>query len=784
MVTRSAFHLSLLFSIAGIGIGSAWPTLLPVARLLALLAAAAFFLLLYRVYRRHAWLWCACLLTGFAWSQQHGHTVLDRRLPESLAGVDMQVRVLVINLPERTERGRRFDVQVLDRPGLRRLRLNVYGEAFFQPGECWQLQVRLKPPRGFVNAGGFDYEGWLFEQGYSATGYVRSPETASHLQACKLSPGLQLRQRFDRWAFVSLRWMEQHVQPQHQALFAATALGYKDGFTRAQWDQLRDTGTIHLVVVSGLHIVLMAAAGYGVMAVLVRALVFPLRFAPAPLWSASGAMLTASFYAGMSGFSLPTQRALIMVLCGLLALLLRRRMAVLTGFLLAMLVVVALDPLAFFSASFWLSFGAVAVLLYAFAARMVRRSRWQWLSLAIKTQFVVSIGLVPLLAGWMGSVPLIMPFANLIAVPWITFIVTPLVILSALMAMVSEHVSSWLLMLCDTSMDGFWHYIAVMQGLNKTLFISQSIFPFWLVMLLSGLGMALLLAPAGSIASRTQQWFLGGLMLLPLLLPATNRVPDGEFRLRVLDVGQGLAVLVETAEHILVYDTGDKFSDQFDIGRDLVAQQVRLHGYREVDRLVVSHADSDHAGGMAGLLSALPVRGLFSGNAEILRERTPVSVQECVSGQQWRFNGVEFRVLSPAAAVSISKRNNRSCVVEVRNRHFSVLLTGDIEAVQEQWLVDTGLLQAVDVLLLPHHGSKTSSSWPFLQALDPELAIVSVGYRSQYGHPHPLVQARYRELGIPLARTDHDGALVLDSVTGIAGLKRARQESGRYWHGW
>jgi len=818
-----ALNLLLVFFIAGLSAASALPQLPSWVCVAGVCVVGLFLLLLYILFSRRLWLCLFVFAAGFVWAVFYGHQLYEQRLPDSYASEDFLVEGTVINLPEQTERGERFDL-VVDRvlrasvmlPKkllLKKLRLNSYAVAsintpqntfLYQPGQRWRLWVRLKPPRGMVNPDGFDYEGWLLQEGYSAVGYVRaSPENIPLAGKVNSFSPMSVKISFDHWGFASLQWINTHVEnPDQRALFAAIALGYQEEFTRHDWDILKNTGTIHLVVVSGLNIVLAASVGYFLLGWTSRLLFFPLYLLPAPVWGAMGAILVAVFYAGMTGLSLPTQRSLVMVLCGLMTLLLRRKISISNGFLIALAAVLVLDPLAGYTASLWLSFGAVAVLLYAFSSRIVIRDKnydvklfiQQWLC----TQAYVSLGIFPILAYWMGSVPLIMPLANLFAVPFATFVLLPLTILSGVFCTLLPVVGDHILCVTGWCLDLFWKFLAFVQQFNINWYmttgdIERGDVSSVITLIFSIAAVFILLSPRGVVNRH-----YGFLLLLPLLIPAHHKIPPGEFELTVIDVGQGLSLLVETHDTITVYDVGDRFSDKFDIGRDVVATLIRRKGYDHVDTLIISHADSDHAGGLKGLLGEMKANRTLSGNSGIIQQRLrdtvdhrydDVKVEPCVRGQSWLQDQVRFDVLSPDETLSTSsdvpKRNNKSCVIKISNDHFSVLLTGDIESDQEKSLLtEEALLLKADVLVVPHHGSRSSSSLAFLQAIHPTLALVSLGYKSQYGHPHAEVVERYRDLGIPFWRSDQAGAMTVDSRMGNEYLKACRLNGPGYWHRW
>jgi competence protein ComEC len=463
--------------------------------------------------------------------------------------------------------------------------------------------------------------------------------------------------------------------------------------------------------------------------------------------------------------------------------------------------VLLLDPLAATTASFWLSFGAVAILLYCFASRVDVSQQRGWRLLltrqfylrCLATQCAVSFGLFPLIAVWMGYFPLITPLANLFAVPFATFVLMPLAILSGMAYALSPWLGKMVLSFCGQGLDLFWWYLEQMQKLNVNWYLVMSQVPAAVVLLWSMSGVCVWLAPRGIFRHEWQRFLSGICLLLPLLLPWRDAIPPAEFRLTVVDVGQGLGMMIETAQTVTVYDVGNHFSEKFDMGRDVMAPLLRRRGYDHVDTLLISHADSDHAGGLKGLLGELQTRRLLSGNAAIIQQRLAsdetqrlmtVPVESCVRGQAWQQDQVRFEMLGPQPAQVSSKRNNYSCVLRISNAHFSVLLTGDIEQDEEALLLDQpGKLES-DVLVVPHHGSRSSSSLAFLSAVDPLYAIVSVGYHSQYGHPHAEIIERYRQLQIPLLRTDLSGAMIVSSQSGIEIPAGARESALGYWHRW
>jgi competence protein ComEC len=470
----------------------------------------------------------------------------------------------------------------------------------------------------------------------------------------------------------------------------------------------------------------------------------------------------------MAGFSVPTQRAFIMVTVFMLGIVLRRRVASLDILALAMLLVLLLDPLAVLSAGFWLSFIAVAVILLSLNGRIRPASRIiQWSAV----QWVVSIGLLPLLVMLFGRVSLIAPLANLLAVPWVSFITVPLVMLS-LPGLLFDN--ALVLVLAADSLQCLWFILEKMAALPFSAVYLHAA-PYWSY-LPAMIGIAWLLMPRGIPA----RW-LGVVCLLPLLLIKPASPLEGEYVLNVLDVGQGLSVLVQTREHVLVFDTGARLSTQYDMGSAVILPALRQQAITRVDVLMISHGDNDHNGGTQAVLNGIPVKRVISGEPDDI----PGEVEHCYAGQSWEWDGVRFEVLYPErGSAPASKTNNRSCVLRIANGNHAVLLTGDIEAIVEHSLLNSARdkLQS-SILLAPHHGSKSSSSEDFIAAVKPKHVVFSTGYRNHYHFPRELIQQRYRRIGSQMYQTDQTGMLSLSVPrTGQLVISGWRDAHRRYWH--
>lgn len=739
-----------------------WCYLLPVSLLLA--------------WRCRVCRWPAAALAGFLWALLQAHGTLDRELPVALEGVDLQVTGQVIGIPEREAdrlrfrfEVRRLTVQGREHPAPGLVRLTWYRDpAPIKSGEHWRLTVRMKQPRGFSNPGGFDYEGWLYREGIRATGYVRPSPANGRVDSAEPAPVTVDRLRAD-----GMGKIHQHLQGASlQGLLTALALGHRGAISHDQWEVLRRTGTSHLMAISGLHVGLVA----GMIFALIRHLwswwpAAALRLA-APRAAGCAAMLGALAYAALAGFSIPTQRALIMVAVVMGAVVLARALRPARTLFIALVLVLAWDSSAVLSVGFWLSFAAVGVILWVMVGDRPRAAAWyRWL----RIQGAVTIGLFPLLAILFGQISLVAPLANLIAIPWVGWVVVPLMLMAVVLLPCSDLVAGWLLQLAHGAMAVVWWPLERLAALPLALWeVAEP--PLWSV-LLAAAGVLILLLPRG-VPLRA----LGLLLLAPVVWVSSQPViPAGGFRLTVLDVGQGLAVVVRTAKHTLIYDTGPRFGARFDTGAAVVVPYLRSLGIRRVDRLMVSHGDIDHSGGVESVLRMLEV-------ADIRRAPEPgeaMAATHCRAGMQWKWDGVAFAVLHPANGYQDpSAENDHSCVLTVRAGAHQVLLTGDVEASAEAALLHAhpDALRA-DLVVVPHHGSATSSSPAFVSAVRPGLAWISAGYANRWGFPKPDVVARYREIGAQVWTTAQQGAMeiTLDPQRGLIEPRQWRQVSRRYW---
>ncbi|MFT7389613.1 MAG: competence protein ComEC [Candidatus Endobugula sp.] len=828
----------------------------------------------YCLHRRYFLL--ACAMLGMSVGVYRGHQLVDQQLPTVLEGLPITVVGVVRGLPSKNRRRQRFLFQIeslLDQSlssnveltgALLQLSLYSYRRDSqplpdFVPGQRWLLTLKVRRPRGFVNPAGMDYQAYLLRKGITATGYVinKSPQELlgnnclyawvdcvrwgvkqALLSMSQSHQGRRSEQQSDRPSNLSSRRDNSANERSRDinSIITALAVGDTHTISTQQWRIFKNTGTVHLLAISGLHIGLAATIGWvlGHGAMRLFGMLSPfsvsLRILPISL-----SIMMALSYSLLAGMSLPTQRAFIMVLAYQLSVLLYYRLSPWLLLSLALCGVSILDPLAPHSMGFWLSFLAVAVLLYGFSGR-AKNSLTGVLRVAVQSisaQWLLFVGLLLPSLLWLQGGSSSAPLVNIFAIPWVSLWVVPaiflllfLLALQAALALVSQQG------LLDVPIDVVYGWIVrVIDGLLEGLsYANQTIGGFWFAhipqpsaptIVLAAIGIVYLLAPKG-LPYRRCAWVL----LLPVVWPITI---SPLLRVTFLDVGQGTSVVVETPNHRLVYDTGRQFSDRFNTGEHIIAPYLRSTGGSTLNRLIVSHSDSDHAGGLSGLLRSISVDRLMYGEpvktmlrkakraaeydvdtnnndinqnkviqrfspqdiknkGERNKDAADINSKTCLRGQQWQWDGVNFQVLWPSPKVitlADQKSNNHSCVllISVGNKH--ILLTGDIEREVEALLLNNLQMPLhVDIMLVPHHGSKTSSSQSFVDTLTPTFAVVTAGYQNQYGHPNQQVLLRYHHIGSNIINTAAMGAtqFSLYDTPGDWIVDKWRKKYQRYWY--
>ncbi|MBL8503959.1 MAG: DNA internalization-related competence protein ComEC/Rec2 [Rhodocyclaceae bacterium] len=750
------------------------------AALLAVSAGLTFSAWRLRGRWRRASVCIAGLLAGFLWAAGFAQWRLADRLPTENEGRDIRLSGVIASLPQAYENGLRFEFAVEQAEAALPSRISLAWYAGRRPeedearhvlpplsaGERWQLTVRLKRPHGNLNPHGFDYEAWLFERGVRATGYVRTAEDNRRLDAFVWRPAYAVERLRER---VRERILRALPERDYAGVLVALVVGDQRAIDGGLWQLFARTGISHLMSISGMHVTMVAALGAWLVSLLWRRRPALMLRLPAQKAAAAAGWATAFGYCLLAGFGVPAQRTLYMLSVVALALWLGRAASGSRVLALALLLVLLADPWAVLAAGFWLSFGAVGLLFYVSAGRL---APGHWLAEWGRAQWAVTLGLIPALLALFQQFSLVSPLANAVAIPVVSFIVTPLALIAAALPFDA------LLLLAHQILAWLMAFIAWLADLPLAVW-QQAAPPAWAVAL-GLLGCAWLLLPRGF----PSRW-AGAVLMLPLVLVEPARPAPGELRLTVLDVGQGLAVHAQTAAHDLIYDTGPQFSPDANSGNRILLPYLRAAGVRRLDGLIVTHQDQDHAGGALSLLDGLPVAWTASAMPADHPFREAPGHRPCLDGQSWEWDGVRFEMLHPEQADYARglKSNDLSCVLKATAAAGSALLTGDIETLSERALSQRhgGRLRA-DVLLAPHHGSRTSSSPEFLAAVGADTVIFPVGYRNRFRHPNAEVLRRHEATGARLARTDRDGAVTVE----FAVPRRQtfeREARRRYWHG-
>jgi competence protein ComEC len=719
---------------------------------------------------------------GFYQAAWRAEQRLAIALPGEWQGRDIEVIGVVSDLPRRFEQGQhfRFDMEKILTPHAsvpEHLYLSTYYSRQTTPpvlhaGERWQLTVRLKQPHGTSNPHGFDFELWALENNVRAVGYVNSKADNQRLDA--LAGGFNYR--IQNWReYLRDKIAAALPAAPYAGVLTALAIGDQSSIPQAQWQVFTRTGVNHLMSISGLHITMLASLGFALAYWLWRRSVRLTLLLPARKAAALFALLVALGYSLLSGFAVPAQRTVYMAGAVAVALWLNRKFSPAQILGIALFGVLIPDPWSILSPGFWLSFGAVALILYVTAYRLkpshvlVEYARVQW---------AMTIGLVPMLLALFQQVSLVSPIANAFAIPLVSLVVVPLTLLGAALP---PYLGIWgaPLWLAHQVMALTMSLLEWLNSLPQAVW-TQHAPPPWSISA-GMLGALVILLPRGFPA----RW-LGVALMLPMFLNGPPQPAERSLRLTIFDVGQGLAVAAQTRHHALLYDAGPDFSGGADSGNRILVPSLRAMGIRKLDGLILTHDDTDHTGGAASIMQAMPIDWLSSS----LPERHPLlqtlaEKRRCMDGQTWQWDGVLFEILHPdkaSYALANISDNDRGCVLRISIANQHILLTADIEKASEAELLDKhpDKLPAA-LLVVPHHGSRTSSTVEFISAVRPRYAVFTSGYRNRFGHPKQDIVQRYADSGAALLRSDQDGAILVDMNADQLRIERYRYTHRRYW---
>ena len=722
-----------------------------------------------------AWYWWKndnyfrCLsvfLFGVALANLHGDWALSQRLSDS---TEATITGQVVGLPLHDEDSVRFEFRIDESPDKKltgkKVRLSWYGEApGLQAGSHWKLDVRLRAPRGLLNPGGYDFERRAIEQNIAATGHVKGNGTNKRL---KKGEGI------DHWRESISQKIHAQVPNEQSRFVQALALGDTRRLSDRDWQILRATGLTHLIAISGFHVGLVA--GFAALCCYLFYFLFPRlgRIWPRQQSMAMSAMLLAFSYTALAGFALPTWRTFLMIAVVAVAKLSRRPIRISQSLALALIAILIFDPLAVLAPGFWLSFAGVAWLVWCLPSNpgQTNLTRVQQIKLFFQSQWIALLGLLPLSIWFFGETSLLGPLTNLVGIPWISLIVVPLALLGLLFSFVHLGIATFFWQLSAGAMQLLW------WGLEKV-----SAWPQALVWLPEPSLLNLSLAMAGAfillLPKAVPGKWLALFLFLPLIFPDMDSPRNNEVDIAVIDVGQGLSVLVRTNGHALLYDAGPAKLGGFDAGESVVVPALRAVGIRHLDHIVISHGDSDHAGGLASVQKAYPGATVFASEGSLKTKSSP-----CLREEKWQWDGVSFEFLHPPAFFPYLA-NESSCVLRIEAGGQVALLTGDIGKQIEYRLVKEQAAKIdADLLLVPHHGSETSSSAEFLDVVSPSVALIASGADNRFGHPRQSVLDRYQQRGIELATSPRHGLMSTRmNINGLEWREIRRQDAARYWH--
>lgn len=716
-------------------------------------------------------LFLSAILLGSLLVYFHANTILAWTIPQNLETKDVLVKGIVSSLPEIANGTAQFELTIdqFNAEKVRtKLRLSWYHyppQFNLQSGNECEFKLRLKAAHGQLNPGGFDYETWLFSKRIRATGYVvSSPGNHCLSPSTWTYPVNKLRQYLENKINAAL------ANQVTAGLITALVMGSQHGISADQWRVMRATGTNHLLAIAGVHIGFVAGFIYLLVNFLWRRSPRLMLAIPAMIAASMAALFAAILYSALAGFALPTQRALVMLSVAMLGILLRRELSLWSAFFLALTVLLIYDPFIVLSTSFWLSFVAVATILWANSGRINPQGWWWHYG---RLQWSISIGLLPLSLLLFGQASLISFVANLFAVPAVGFLVLPLCLSGSAVLVFFPWLGKILLILSAKIMLGIWWVLTALANMPEAVW-QQSMPNFWILISIS-LAALIILAPRGFPG----RW-LGLCCLFPVIFYQPAAPHKDEVWLHVLDIGQGLAVVAQTQRHTLVFDTGLPLGEFDDSGKRSILPFLNASGLKKIDMLVVSHGDSDHIGGAHSLLEALPVDKIFSSVPEKFQPR---NAQFCQRGQVWQWDGIDFSILYPPPEL-LHLNNNSSCVLKIGQGRNAILLTGDIEKLAEEYLVEYEYKNLpATALVAPHHGSLTSSTPDLVSAVQPIYVIFSTGYKNRFHFPSPVIVNRYKSIASFLFNTADSGAvkIVLNNRIGVTEVEEFRKKNWRFW---
>lgn len=699
------------------------------------------------------------LLFGFFWMSFVVNQTIAKKIDEKYLNKEIQTRGYIASLVTYDERKASFLYQIT-KPVKAKVRLSWYfaNDIDLNTGDKWLLNIKIKQNNGFRNEGGFDYEKWLFANKISATGYVRVNDNNQILSSSNFAFVNQIRQK-----------IKDKISPYLQELsfsgvINALVIGDKSMIKDKNWELLKSTNTTHLSVISGLHIGLISTLFFFMASFLWRTSKYLLKKIPAQEIGAYSGIFGALMYTFIAGFSIPTQRAFIMASVAFLSIILKLKYNHWTLYAIALMIVLIINPLSIYDVGFWLSFYVVAIILYGVTIFKDKAK----ITKLIYLQLLIFFTMIPITSWFFQANYSISTIANLIAVPIFSIFIVPMSLIAALFAILDiQSIANILFILINLILEILALVLNKLVALpfNKIKFSPNNILD--LIILL--IGVFVLVMPSGLKLKKI------AILLILIPITYTSNISPNAVKIDILDVGQGLAVVARTKNHTLIYDTGAMSPSGFNMGDAVITPFLITNKVREIDVIIISHGDNDHIGGLEAILKNFTVNKIISSTPNKISRKSEI----CYAGQKWSWDNINFEILSPEKNSKL-KGNNASCVLKISNKNTSILLTGDIEKKAEKILLTNENIKA-DVMLIPHHGSKTSSSEDFILAVSPKIAISSAGYKNQFKHPAELVLKRYKNKSIKILSTICSGQISFNLEDEIK-IKQYRKDNKNFYN--
>jgi len=709
------------------------------------------------------------ILLGFAWVLWYVHQLFSWNLPLELEGKPVLISGYIASIPNISENKISFLFLVENFESKKihtKIKLSLSNKNLInlRAGDKWQFVVKIKRIHGMMNPGGFDYESWALAEGIRANGYIVE-NTQNKLLESHWCHDVINRVRQKLKDKIEINLPKSNTSP----WIVALVLGERQNILAENWEVLRNTGTNHLMAIAGLHIGFISSFIFLLTSWCWRRSTKLMLFVPAQVAGGFFALCAAIIYGALSGFCIPAERACIMLSVVLMTFMLRRISIAWQSWSMALFFLLLLNPLSVLTESFWLSFFSVAIIIYGVSGRLNPHNLYWKIG---RIQWIVALSLIPIGIWLFQQFSLISFVANSIAIPWVGFLIVPMILFGCFILFFSAKIGGSVLLVADNLLAILWKILTYLSHLSWASWYVMIPNNFTLV--IACIGITIVLLPVGF----PLRWF-GVLWILPLIFYQYDAPQLGEVWFTLLDVGQGLSAVVHTKNHVLVFDAGPKLSPNYDMGESVVAPYLRSIGIRTIDMLVISHPDNDHIGGAKSLFHFFKIRRSKTSTPDKL---LPFPSEHCLRGESWEWDNVNFQFIYPPME-NLDLDNDSSCVLLITNKaHKSILLTGDIEKFAEKYLLENNSKLTADLLVAPHHGSKTSALNEFVEAVNPRYVLFPVGYRNRYHFPNIEVIEKYQKLNANLFATDKSGAIEFKVAENISHVYQYRLENSKYWN--